>query len=120
LQIIRNKDDKITDLKNLVYCHSDDTEKLIKALQDADAKLGECKTQIKDMAAEKELKEKELKELKGAAQVVIDMVDPPKEGVVSERTLLERLREALQKISGYILKTTRTYVAHILGLIKSY
>jgi hypothetical protein len=46
-------------------------------------------TQIRDMAAEKELKDKELRELKGAAQVVVDMVDPPEEGVISERTLLE-------------------------------
>jgi hypothetical protein len=76
-------------LKNLVYRHSPDEEKLIKALQDADAKLVECMTQIRDMAAEKELKDKELEELKGAAQVVVDMVDPPEEGVISERTLLE-------------------------------
>jgi hypothetical protein len=67
-------------LKNLVYRHSPDEEKLIKALQDADAKLVECMTQIRDMAAEKELKDKELEELKGAAQVVVDMVDPPKRG----------------------------------------
>jgi hypothetical protein len=51
--IIRNKDDEITDLKNLVYSQSDDAEKLIKALQDADVKLIECMTQIRDMAAEK-------------------------------------------------------------------
>jgi hypothetical protein len=30
--------------------------------------LVECATQIRDMAAEKELKDKDLKELKGAAQ----------------------------------------------------
>jgi hypothetical protein len=77
-------------------------------------------TQIRDMAAEKELKGKELEELKGAAQVVIDMVDPLEEGVVSETTLLERLHEAPRKISRYISETTRTYVAHILGLVKSY
>jgi hypothetical protein len=35
-KIIRNKDDKIIDLKNLMYHDSDDAEKLIKALQDAD------------------------------------------------------------------------------------
>jgi hypothetical protein len=35
------------------------------------------------------LKDKELEELKGAAQVVIDMVDPPEERVIYERTLLE-------------------------------
>jgi hypothetical protein len=39
--------------------------------------------------AAKELKNKELEELKSAAQVVVDMVDPLEEGVISERTLLE-------------------------------
>jgi hypothetical protein len=53
------------------------------------------------------------------ARVVVDMVDPPEEGVINERTLLERLHEAPQKISGYISETTKTYVARILGLIKS-
>jgi hypothetical protein len=48
--ITRNKDDEITNLKNLVYHHSDDVEKLIKALQDADMQLMECATQIRDMA----------------------------------------------------------------------
>jgi hypothetical protein len=48
------------------------------------------------------------------------MVDPTEEGVVSDKTLLEWLCEAPQKIIGYISETTKTYVAHILGLIKSY
>jgi hypothetical protein len=69
---------------------------------------------------EKELKDKELEELKSAVQVVVDMVDPPEEGVINERTLLERLCEAPQKIAGYISETIKTYVAHILGLVKSY
>jgi NADH:ubiquinone oxidoreductase subunit E len=46
------------------------------------------------------------------------MVDPPEE-VVNNRTLLERLREAT-KDSGYISETTKTYVAHVLGLVKSF
>jgi hypothetical protein len=48
------------------------------------------------------------------------MVDPPEEGVVSNKTLLERLRENPQKITSYISETTRTYVKHVLGLVKSY
>jgi hypothetical protein len=72
------------------------------------------------MAAQRELKDKELEELKGAAQVVVHMVYPPEEGVINERTLLERLRETPQKISGYISETTKTYVVHILGIVKSY
>jgi hypothetical protein len=60
--IIRNKDDEITDLKNLVYHCLDDTKKLIEALHDADLQLVDCMTQIRDMATEKELKKKELEE----------------------------------------------------------
>jgi hypothetical protein len=47
------------------------------------------------------------------------MVDPA-EGVVNNRTLLKRLHEAPQKIVGYVFETTKTYVAHVLGLVKSF
>jgi hypothetical protein len=79
-------------LKNLVYHRSDDAEKLIQALQDVDVQLMECMTQIREMTTAKEQNNRELEELKGAAQVVVDMVDLPEEGVVSNKTLLERLR----------------------------
>jgi chromosome segregation ATPase len=95
--IIRNKDDEITDLKNLVYRFSDDMEKLIQALQDADVQLMECMTQIREMTTTKEQNKRELEELKGAAQVVVDMVDPLEEWVVSNKMLLERLRETPKK-----------------------
>jgi hypothetical protein len=48
------------------------------------------------------------------------MVDPSEEVVVGNRTLLERLHEAPQKIVGYVSKTTKTYVAYVLGLVKSF
>jgi hypothetical protein len=48
------------------------------------------------------------------------MVDPPEEGVTAERTLLEHLQEAPQKITDYISETTKTYVAHVRVLVKSY
>jgi hypothetical protein len=76
-----------------VYRRTDDAEKLIKAHQDADVQLVDCMVQIKDMATKKELNKKELEEIKYAAHVVVDMVDPPEEGVVNDKTLLERLRE---------------------------
>jgi hypothetical protein len=49
------------------------------------------------MAEEKELRQKQLEELEDAAQVVANMVDPPEERVVDNRTLLEPLHEAPQK-----------------------
>jgi phage gp36-like protein len=76
--------------------------------------------QIKSMAKVKELRQKQLEDLEGVARVVVGMVDPPEEGVVDNMTLLECLREAPQKISCYLSETTKTYVAHVLGLIKSF
>jgi hypothetical protein len=46
------------------------------------------------------------------------MVDAPEEGIVETRSLLERPREAPQKMIGYVLETTKTYVVHVLGLVK--
>jgi hypothetical protein len=48
------------------------------------------------------------------------MVDPSEEGGVNNRTLLEHLREAPQKIAGYISETTKTYVAHVRCFVKSF
>jgi hypothetical protein len=49
----------------------------------------ECMTQIREMTAAKEQNKRELEELKGVAHIVVDMVDPLEEGVVSNKTLLE-------------------------------
>ena len=72
------------------------------------------------MAEEKDLREKDLGELRAAAQAVVDMVDPPEEGTKITKTLVERLQEAPQKIVGYLADNTNLYVVHVLGLFKSY
>ena len=72
------------------------------------------------MAAERDLYKKELDELKAAAQTVVDMVDLPEEGAELTKTLLERLHGVSQGIIKYLSDTTRQYVSHVLGLVKSY
>jgi hypothetical protein len=72
-------------------------ELLAKRLEDADQQLVQYMKQIKSMAEQKERKQKQLEDPQEAAQVVINMVDPSEEGVVDDRTLLERLYEAPQK-----------------------
>jgi len=72
------------------------------------------------MAEEKDLREKELGELKAAAQAVVDMVDPPEESTHVDKTSLERLQGAPQKIMRYLSDITRGYVSHVLGLVKYY
>jgi hypothetical protein len=54
-------------MKNLLYRHTDDVELMAKQLEDAKVQLGECLQQIKNMAEEKETREKELEDLRGAA-----------------------------------------------------
>jgi phage gp36-like protein len=118
--MINKKEEMLTDVSNLMNRRIDELELMVKKLENTNALFVKCMQQIKDMAEEKDAMQKQLEDLQKAAQVVIDMVDPPEEGVIDNRILLEGLQEAPQKIAGFISKTTRTYVAHVLGLFKSF
>jgi len=58
-----------------------------------------------------------LADLEAAAKVVVDMVEDEGAG---EKSLLERLREAPQWLSSFFSDTSREYLAHALGLVKSF
>ena len=70
----------------------------------------------------KRLKEQLAKysELKITTQAIADMVDPLEEGAKVSKTLVERLREAPRKIVGFLSDNAKLYIAHVLGLVKSY
>jgi hypothetical protein len=72
---------------------------------------------IKELAADRDQKAQQLADLEAAAQVVIGMVE---EGEAGEKSLLERLREAPQRLSSFFSETSRDYLAHALGLVKSF
>ena len=55
-----------------------------------------------------------------AAQGIVDMVDPQEEGTSSNKSLVQRFEEAPRKILDYLSSTTKNYVAHLLGIVKSY
>ena len=69
------------------------------------------------MAADRDQKAQQLADLEAADQVVIDMVEDEGAG---EKSLLERLREASQRLSSFFSDTSRDYLAHALGLVKSF
>ena len=48
------------------------------------------------------------------------MLDSDEEEVPSNKTSVERLREAPQKFAGYLNESSKQCVAHVLGLVKSY
>ena len=84
------KEELVTDLKILLYCCTDEVEKLTKIKEHANVQLVQCMQQIKVMAPEKDLCDKELAELKATAQAIVVMVDMPEEGAKVSKTLLER------------------------------
>jgi regulator of replication initiation timing len=73
----------------MLYRRTDDVERLQKVIGDTERQFVECLQQIKALGEKDEQLRKELEELRGAAQELVDMVDPPEEGEVSPRPLLE-------------------------------
>ena len=69
------------------------------------------------MAADRDQKAQQLADLEAAAQVVVDMVEDEEAG---GKSLWDRLREAPQRLSSFFSDTSRDYLAHALGLVKSF
>jgi len=96
----------LTELKSLLLLKD---ELVTKIKADSDKQM------IRDMKQIKELAQ-QLTDLEAAAKVVVDMVEEEGAG---EKSLLERLREAPQRLSSFFSDTSREYLAHALGLVKS-
>ena len=54
-----------------------------------------------------------------AAQVIVDMVDS-EGGSLSSKPLVERLDEAPKKFFDIMTATSKNYLAHMIGVVKSY
>ena len=72
------------------------------------------------MGKEWEQRQKELEDLRMAAQQLVEVVDPQEGDAADKRSLLERLREALQKVLKFIAEAPITYVSLALGIVKSF
>jgi hypothetical protein len=92
-------------------------EKLTKLKADADKQMVSDMKQIRELAADRDQKAQQLADLEAAAQVVIDMVEDEEAG---GKSLLDRLREATQRVSSFFSDTSRDSLAHALGLVKSF
>jgi hypothetical protein len=60
-------------------------------IADTEQQFADCLQQIKTLGEEKEQRQKELEDLKGATQKLVDMVDPQEGDEADGRSLLERL-----------------------------
>jgi hypothetical protein len=90
-KILTYKEELLTNMENMLYHHTDDVEKLQKVIANTEQQFADCFQQIKTLGKEKEQRQKELEDLRGAAKKLVDIMDPQEDGEAGERPLLERL-----------------------------
>jgi hypothetical protein len=107
-------------VKNLLYHHTDDVERLQKVISDTEPQFADCLQQVKTLGEKDEQRQKELEDLRGAARGLVDMVVAPEEGEKSPRPLLERLREAPKKVPKFLTEALVACVSNALAVVKSF
>jgi hypothetical protein len=107
-------------VKNMLYRRTDDVERLQKVIGDTERQFVDCLQQVKALSEKDEQQRKELEDLRGAAQELVDMVDPPEEGDAGPRPLLERLREAPKKVLKFLSEAPVACVSNALAYVKSF
>jgi hypothetical protein len=112
-RILMSKEGLLTDVKNLLYRHTDDVKRLQKVIGDTERQFVDGLQRIKMLG-------EELENLKGAARELVDMVDPPEEGEANPRPLLEQLREAPKKVFKFLSEALVTCVSNALAVVKSF
>jgi hypothetical protein len=88
-KILKYKEELLTDVKNMLYHHTNDVERLQKAVADTEEQFTNSLRQNKTLGEEKGRREKELEILREAAQTLVDMVAPAEEGEADKHPLLE-------------------------------
>ena len=113
----------VLDIKILMYRNADEIEKLKKIKEDFDREAVTALKQLKDLSESWDLMQQELIELRDvrdAAQDVVGLVETLEETEYEMLTLAGRLRMVPESFERYVSTTTRQYVGHVLGLLRSY
>ena len=106
-----------------MYHNADEIEKLKKIKEDSDREMEGALNQLKTLSVSRNLMQQELvelREVKDTAQDVAGVVEIPEGNEDKPLTLVGRLRKVPESFERYISTTTRQYVGHVLGLVRSY
>jgi len=106
-----------------MYQNADEIEKLKRIKEDSDREAMTVLKQLKDLSESRDLMQQELIELRqvrDAAQEVVEIVEIPEGNEDESLTLAGRLRKVPESFVRYVSTTTRQYVGHVLGLVRSY
>ena len=113
----------VLDLKILMYRNADEIKKIKKIKEDSDQEMATTLQQLKDLSKSQDSMHRELEELrdlKDAAQAVANIVEILEGNEDEPLTLAGRLRKVPESFERYVSTTTRQYIGHVLGLVKSY
>jgi len=106
-----------------MYRNTDEIEKLKRIKEDSDREAVTVLKQLKDLSEPRDSMQQELVELRqvrDAAQEVAEIVEIPEGNEDEPFTLAGKLRKVPESFERYVSTTTRQYVGHVLGLVKSY
>jgi hypothetical protein len=98
-------------VKNMLYRRTDDVERLQKVIGDTERQFVDCLQQVKTLGEKDEQLRKELEDLRGAAQELVDMVDPPEGGEAGQRPLL---------VLKFLSEAPIACVSNALAYVKSF
>ena len=106
-----------------MYRNTDEIEKLNRIKEDSNWEAVTAMKQLKDLSESRDLMQQELVELRqvrDAAQEVAEIMEIPEGNEDEPLTLAGKLRKVLECFERYVSTTTRQYMGHVLGLVKSY
>jgi len=103
-----------------MYRNADEIEKLKRTKADSDQEMVTMLQQLKTLSESRDSMQRELKELRDAAQNVAGLMEIPEGNEDEPLTLAGKLRKVPESFEKFISATTRQYVGHVLGLVKSY
>ena len=106
-----------------MYRNTNEIEKLKKIKADSDREMEGVLRQLKELSESRDLMQRELvtlQEVRDGAQEIAEVMDIPKGNEDEPLSLAGKLRKVPKAFERYVSTTTRQYVGHVLGLVKSY
>ena len=106
-----------------MYRNADEIEKLKKFKEDSDREALTVLQQLKTLSESRDLMQRELVELKDvrdATQEIAEVLEISEGNEGEPLSLAGKLRKVPEAFERYVSTTTRQYVGHVLGLVKSY
>jgi len=106
-----------------MYQNTDEIEKLKKIKEDSDREALMVLQQLKTLSESWDSMQRELvelREVRDAAQEIAEVTEIPEENEDELLSLAEKLHKVPETFERYVSTTTRQYMVHVLGLVKSY